>query len=196
MTWSSCCHLTQQLPALERVSAATHAPCRAPLQTEPFLPPERPGSSSGSRRPLTSGAFINNCCHKVRATISVELISPGSPSLVALSSSSKGEASLSQRFLSTNNPRPCRGGWQAMPRGPRCDRSWLRVHTALAPRSMGKRVGGGIIFVVLPRVFVRKNKTHVRRRETAAQHSTVTCQDAAIPPGVHTMHTGAGSGAS
>jgi len=53
---------------------------------------------------------------------------------------------------------------------------------------MGK---GGIIFVVLPRVFVQKNKTCIRRRETSAQQSNATCQDAAGPPGAHTMHTGA-----
>lgn len=53
---------------------------------------------------------------------------------------------------------------------------------------MGK---GGIIFVVLPGVFVQENKTHIRRRKTQPSTAEQHCQDAASSPGVHTMHTAA-----
>lgn len=136
------------------------------------------------QQPLTSRAFVSNRCPKAKATVSAELTSPASPNLVALSSSREGEASLSQGFLRVNNPWPCHGGWRAMPQGPAgC---WFTQ-----PQRRDQWEKGGLIFVVLLHVFVQKNKTCIRRRETTAQHSSTSCQDAAGPPGMHTMHAGA-----
>lgn len=123
---------------------------------------------SGARRelsrlqqPLTSRAFVSNRGHKAKATISAELTSPDSPNLVALSSSREGEASLSQGFLRANNPWPCRSGQRAMPRGPCCDRSRLLVHTAPAPRSMGK--GGTYFCCSAPCVCSKEQNLHPKK---------------------------------
>lgn len=75
----------------------------------------------------------------------------------------------------------------SQPCGQRCDRSWLLVHTAPAPGSTGR---GGIFVVVQPRVFVRKNKTRIRRRETNSSRAC-RCQDAAVP--AHNAHGSWGS---
>lgn len=103
--------------------------------------------------------------------ISAEFTSSGSPTLVAFSSPGKGEASLSQGLVSTNNPWPCSSSWQARPRGPRCDRSWLLVHTAPVPGSMGK---GGDYFCCSAWCVCPKEQNPHPKKGNTAQHSRRT----------------------
>lgn len=113
-------------------------------------------------------AFICKYCNHTKSVISAGFTGPSSPNLASFIPSWQRRRASFPGISQLTKIAPC---------GQRCDCSWLLVHTAPAPGSTGR---GGIFVVVQPRVFVRKNKTRIRRRETNGSR-VCRCQDAAVP---------------